>query len=236
MRGVESRLAGTCAGGGRWFHGSMEPGDWVVVAFVLVVPGSLFLVLWLGRKAGFERNARLREMAARLGIEYSESQSPLKFMPAEPAVGGRIGGRKARIHEFSTGSGKSRTRWVAARVECIAPGPLRISMRSQGPALFEKFAGVFGYKDIVVGDAAFDSVFAIEGNDEAFIKAALIPEIRHKLVAFWPKARGGRITVADGEAVYEEMGSLTGIRAREHVEKAFPVLGDMAAIAEVHRR
>lgn len=213
----------------------MDPGDWIVVFFILLTAGAVFSVVWFGRKAGFERNVGLRELAARLGIEYLESPVALSFMPPKASVQGRIGGRKARLREFSRGSGKSRTQWVSASVECLGPSSLRISLRTQGPAFFEKFAKVLGYKDIVVGDPLFDSLLAIEGNDETFIKAAFIPEIRNRLIGFWPKSRGCRITVADGEAVYEEMGSLTSERARKNVENAFPVLSDMAAIAEVSR-
>ena len=121
-------------------------------------------------------------------------------------------------------------------MECVGAGSLKLNLRAQGSALYEKVAGMFGYKDIVVGDPVFDSVFAVGGSDEEFIKAALIPEIRARLIAFWPKAGGGRIKVEDGEAVYEEMGNFSRERCREHLEKAFPVLADMAAIAEVHGR
>jgi len=213
----------------------MEPEVWIVSGFITIVAVSLILALWFGRKAGFEGNARLREMAARLGIDYSETPPLLKFLPPKATVQGRIGGRRVRVHSFSRGSGKSRTQWVAARMECINPGLLKLSLRSQGPALLEKLAGAFGYKDIIIGDGSFDSTFAIHGSDEAFVRAALIPEIRQRLVAFWPKARGGKISIDDGEAVYEEMGSLLSKRPMEHLEKAFPVLADMAALAEVYR-
>lgn len=160
----------------------------------------------------------------------------LKILPPEPAVSGRIRGRPARLHAFTRGTGKSRTHWVAARLECIDAGPLKLSMRTQGPALYEKLAGAFGYKDVVTGDAVFDRTFAVHGNDEAFVKAALIPEVRQKLVAFWPRARAGRFVIESGDAVYEERGSFTSRRTRENIEKAFGVLGDLAAIAEVYKR
>jgi len=208
------------------------------IVFVLIAGGALVglvvFVIRAAKKAAIDRNVALREMAARLGLEYREEQSSGLFAP-KPTVAGMIGGRRARLHEFTRGSGKSRTSWVAASVEILGPSALKLTMRSQGPAIFERIAGAFGYKDIVIGDPSFDSMFAVNGSDEVFLKAALIPEVRSRLVAFWPKASGGRITVGEGgEAVYEQQGSLTNARCRENLERAFPVLGDMAALAEVH--
>lgn len=211
----------------------MDPGAVVPIVMFATFAGATVLIVFLGRSAGFKRNASLRDMAARLGLEYSETPHVFKFMPPTPVVHGTVGGRRARIYQFSRGSGKSRTHWVAASVQCQGSSPLHLSLRTQGSAIFEKLAGAFGYKDIVIGDRPFDSVFAIHGNDEAFIKAALIPEIRHKLIAFWPRARSGRIRVENGEAVYEEQGSLSGVRPRANVEKALGVLPDLAALAEV---
>lgn len=208
------------------------------ILFVLIVGAALaVLVVYALRalkKAAIERNAALREMAARLGLGYHEEPGPGRLAP-KPVVAGTIQGRRARLHEFVRGAGKSRTSWVAASVEILGPSALKFTIRTQGPAIFERIAGAFGYKDIVVGDPAFDSLLAIDGSDEVFLKAALIPEVRSRVVAFWPKAHGSRITVGEGgESVYEQQGSLTNARCRENLEKAFPVLGDMAALAEVH--
>jgi hypothetical protein len=211
----------------------MDPGALIpIVMFALFIGGTLVVVL-LGRGAGFKRNAGLREMAARLGLEYSETQGLFKFMPPKPEVRGIVHGRRARIYEFSRGAGKSRTHWVAASVQCNGSSPLQLSLRTQGSAHYEKLAGAFGYKDIVIGDHPFDSVFAIHGNDETFIQTALIPEIRHKLISFWPRARSGRIRIENSEVTYEEQGSLSRERPRENVERALAVLPDLAALAEV---
>ena len=195
--------------------------------------GFVVFIMRVAKKSALERNVALREMAGRLGFEYREDPAPGMFAPT-PVVAGMINGRRARVHEFTRGSGKSRTRWVAASVQILGTSALKFTMRSQGPAILERIAGAFGYKDIVVGDPEFDAMFAINGRDETFLKAALIPEVRARLVVFWPKAGGGRITVGDGEAVYEQQGSLTNARCREHLEKSFPLLGDMVALAEVH--
>ena len=211
----------------------MIPGVFFTIAVVGGISALIVFGVRAAKRSGIERNAALREMAARLGLEYFEEPPAAGFLPPSPAVRGMFGGRAARLQEFSRGSGKNRTRWVAARVQCAAAGAFKLSVRSQGPAIFEKIAGAFGYKDIVIGDTAFDSLLVVHGSDEEFIKAALIPEIRARIIAFWPKATGGRIVVEGGEAVYEEQGSFSRTKCREHLEKAFPVLGDMAAIAEV---
>jgi hypothetical protein len=207
------------------------------VVFVILIGAALIglvvFVIRVAKKSALERNVALREMAGRLGLDYHEDPAPGMFAPT-PVVAGTINGRRARVHEFTRGSGKNRTRWVAASVQILGTSMLKFTMRSQGPAIFERIAGAFGYKDVVVGDPAFDAMFAINGSDETYLQAALIPEVRARLVAFWPKARGGRITVGDGEAVYEEQGSFTNASSRENLEKSFPVLGDMVALAEVH--
>lgn len=207
-----------------------------MVAFFVGVAGLIMVLLVVGRNASFKRNAALRELAGRLGFEYGETPGAFKWLPPSPTVQGRFAGRPARIHEFTTGSGKSRKSWVAARISCASAGGLQLSIRTQGPAILEKFAGMFGYKDIVIGDAGFDSRFAIGSNDEAFIKAALIPEVRGKIEAFWTKSSGGRLSIEGGESSWVETGTLSGERSRANVERSFAVLSDLAAIAEVHRR
>ena len=212
----------------------MEGGELFGLAVVAVVVALMFFGVRTSKKAGIERNRQLREMATRLGLEYSEQPPAMKYFAPNPTVAGVFAGRAARLHEFSRGSGKNRTHWVAARMECRGTSSLKLSIRSQGAAVFEKIASALGYKDIVIGDAAFDSKFVIHGNDEDFIKAALLPEIRMKIAAFWPRASGGRIKVENGEAVYEQQGYLTKAACRDNLEKAFPILADLAAIAEVH--
>jgi hypothetical protein len=204
-----------------------------VILFGAALIGLVVFIMRAAKKAALERNVALREMARRLGFDYREEPASGMFAPM-PIVAGMLNGRRARVHEFTRGSGKNRTRWVAASMQILGTSGLKFTMRSQGPALLERIAGAFGYKDIVVGDPAFDAMFAINGSDEAYLKAALIQEVRMRLAAFWPKAGGSRITVGDGEAVYEQQGSLTNARSRENLEKSFPVLGDMVALAEVH--
>lgn len=212
----------------------MNGGAYFMVAIIPVIVVLVVMAVRAGKKAGLKRNAELREMAARLGLQYTEQAPSAGFLPPSPSVAGMFSGRQARLREFTRGSGKNRTRWVAAHVQCTQSNSLKLTLRTQHMAIFEKIAEVFGYKDIVVGDLAFDSLLAVRGNDEAFIKAALIPEIRTRIVAFWPKKLGSRITVDNGEVVYEQQGSFGNAQCRESLEEAFPVLTDMAAIAEVH--
>ena len=202
-----------------------------------VIVGVALLILIAGRagkKAGVRRNGRMRDIAGRLGLDYSEDPPPFKFLPPDPVVAGTYSGRQAKIYSFSRGSGRNRTHWVATRLLCPGAGSLELTIRTQHAALFEKIAGAFGYKDIVIGDPVFDSRLVINGNDEDYIKAALIPEVRTRILEFWPRASGSKIIVRAGEVVFEEQGSFYREKSLAHLEKACPVLSDLAAIAEVH--
>ena len=52
------------------------------------------------------------------------------------------------------------------------------------PAKLSKAFGLFGEQDIVTGEAAFDSAFVIQGNDEAKVKNLLSPTVRKAALQF----------------------------------------------------
>lgn len=193
-------------------------------------------VFWGARSASRKRNELMRAAAQRLGLEYHAPPDSF-FMQGEPKVMGRYRGRFARLYSYTTGSGKSRTTWCAVAVQGENLHGLKLKLRTQGPALFEKIAQAFGFQDVVVGDRPFDAQFVVSTNDAGFVKAALLPELRAQLLALWgEKGRGANIQLDGGECVYAEIGSMGNAKCLARLEAALPVVCDLMALAEVYRR
>jgi hypothetical protein len=145
---------------------------------------------------------------------------------------GMLGGRKVGFHQFTTGDGRSQQKWRAVSVFPAKTGGLTFELRGQG--LFSKLQAVFGVKEATVGDEAFDTAWFLQTNEPEFLGAALVPEIREKLMA--ARTAGGlaiSFRLEKGTVRYAELGDFSSEQACARLEQMLPVLHDLAAIAEV---
>jgi hypothetical protein len=98
---------------------------------------------------------------------------------------GRVGGRTVRCELTSRGEGSSSTAWTEVTVTMEGPR-FDLELRPQG--LTESIDLQRGMAiDVMVGDAAFDSVFIVEGAPAAAVRAVFADaELRRALVAVGP--------------------------------------------------
>lgn len=195
------------------------------VLFVVVLVGGL--VVWAVRRE-IKAARNLTALAARLG---------LRFRPAkenEPGVGntaeGDFQGRPARFWTYATGSGKSRTEWVAVSVRLAGESRLTLQLKPQG--FGTKLAELFGAKEIEVGEPRFDGEWFIRTHSPATCRAALLPELRERLMTARQTGARGVFTVEKGVAAYTEMGTFARDTTVTRLESLLPLLRDLAEAVE----
>lgn len=199
------------------------------VIFVSVVVAFVVLIIWLARIERKKTVARLGELAARQKLELVMPDQGSWFAP--PTVAGRQGGRRVRFWSFTTGSGKSQRHWVAAGVEPRRAGTFTFRLEPQG--FGTKLAEWFGAKEITVGDARFDAEWFVRTTAPEVFGAALVPEIRAKLMAARERGAEGDFKLEQGWVCYAEQGRLSSEAALRKLESLLPVLHDLADVAEV---
>jgi hypothetical protein len=143
-----------------------------------------------------------------------------------------VHGRAVRLWTYTTGSGKSQKTWVAAGVRPRAHGGLTFRLSRQGA--MTKVMEFFGVKEITVGDPAFDAAWFVQTNQPDFLRAALVPDVRARLLEAAGRAPDCEFALRDGEVVYAEQGGFANAKQCDRVESALPVLRDLADVAEVY--
>jgi hypothetical protein len=201
--------------------------------FLMFTTGIIGLALWMAVTQARKATANLQALAQRLGLVYSEKKSA--GLVTTHTVTGVQAGRGVSFHNFTTGGGKSRTLWRAVSVRPKTAGSLTFCFHRQG--LASKIETLFGAKEAVVGDAAFDAAWFLQTNDPGFVSAALVPEVRAKLMAAQAAQRtsgaGGTFKLENGLVRYAEIGAFSDAPACARMEQMLPVLHDLADIAEV---
>ncbi len=198
--------------------------------FLIFTVGMIGFVLWMAVTQTRKAKANLQALAQRLGLVYHEN--PGAGWMTTCTVTGLQAGREVDFHSFITGSGKSSTTWRAVSVRPKTAGNLTFYFHRQG--LASKLEALFGAKEAVVGDAAFDAAWFLQTNEPEFVSAALVPEVRAKLMAAQAAdSRGGTFKLENGMVRYAEVGSFSDTPACARLERMLPVLHDLADIAEV---
>ena len=202
-----------------------------ISVLVLVVGGSLGLSRWQAKKA----RANLSVLAHDLGLRLEEKPPVLGVFPQVPTVSGEYGHRELCFYTFTTGSGKSRQTWQAARLACTNPHGLILQL---GAANILTAIGVMlGMQDVEVGDPEFDRRFVVKTSDAGYVRAALLPEIRSELLRLWtPKAFGANIKLESGGILYAELGSFSDPEVTKRMRAMLDPLLALAAVAEVYRK
>ncbi len=195
-----------------------------VVVVVVLVGG---VVVWAVRRE-IKSARNLAALAARLCLRFSPSKEN------EPGVGntveGDFQGRPARFWTYATGSGKSRTEWVAISMRLAGDSRLTVQLKPQG--FGTKIAELFGAKEIEVGEPRFDGEWFIRTNAPATCRAALLPELRERLMTARQRGARGVFTLERGVFAYTEMGTFARDSTVARLDSMLPLLRDFAEAAE----
>ena len=199
---------------------------------LLVLPGMIalvVLVVWAARVHARKTRDLIHAFAQRAGLRVEE-QTVLGFTSVQ-SLEGEQAGRAVRYWTYATGSGKSRTTWVAVAVRPRTEAGLQFNLTRQN--FGSKIMEMFGAKEIQVGDPAFDAAWFVRTNQPDFLAAALVPSIRARLMAEPAGHWGGRYKLEDGLAQYVEQGYLSSAEVLARLERQLPLLHELADVAEV---
>lgn len=199
---------------------------------LLVVPALIALiglVIWAAKEHARKTREMLHAFAQRAGLRIQE-QTILGYTSVE-SLEGEQAGRLIRYWTFTTGSGKSRTTWVAVAVRPRAEGGLQFDLTRQN--FGSKIMEMFGVREIKVGDPAFDTAWFVRTNQPDFLAAALVPSIRGRLMAGPADGWGARYKLENGLVQYVEQGNLWSAEVLTRLERQLPLLHELADAAEV---
>jgi hypothetical protein len=204
---------------------------------LLILP--VFVIVGaLGIRAAIrqQRQARVRlaALAERFHLQLQAAPAGRLGVQPPPVVAGAYRNRAVRFFTYTTGAGKSRTTWCAVAAAAAGAGGLTLDLFPQN---FLTHLGVaLGMQDIQVGDPAFDPLFVVKSNDPAYAAAALLPEIRARLVEERGRGALGHLTVRNGEVRYAEIGGFAQeARVARLAEMLDPVC-DLAEVADVYQK
>ncbi len=201
---------------------------------LLILPvfaGLVGLLFWAASKQARKTRDQLQAWAEQAGLRLVE-KTVLGFTTVE-SMEGEQQGRFIRYWSYTTGSGKSRTHWVAAGVRVPAGTTLQFELTRQG--FGTKVMELFGVREIQVGDAAFDAAWFVRTNQPEYLAAALVPAIRTRLMGEISNRRGAGYKLDNEVVRYAENGPLTAA-AVGRLAAQLPLLQDLADVAEVSAR
>lgn len=169
----------------------------------------------------------LQKLAVRLRLEFHPAEGWTK----SPRLSGMLRRKPVEVFTYSTGSGKTRKTWAAISVRPAGACGLTFTLRKQG--LGTKISELFGAREITVGDPAFDTAWFIQTNRPDFLRPALLPELREKLMAARQAGAHGGFECNGGVVKYAELGSFYQTERIERFVALADIVGDFADIVEV---
>jgi hypothetical protein len=196
-----------------------------IAALVVVATGGL--VIWAAMAQKQRTTANLQKLAEQLGLEFVAAPGWL----GRPRVTGTLRGKQADFFTYVTGSGKSSTTWAAMTVQAATAGALTFSLEKRG--FVTKIEKLFGAHEAVVDDAAFAKGWFVQTNQPDFMGAALIPELRAKLMAARQAGANGKFELKSGEVKYAEVGDFSVSTRCDRFAALADVMCDLADVAEV---
>jgi hypothetical protein len=193
----------------------------VLIPFVVVF-GIFALVTRVAIKQQQRVRDNLTALAQRYGLQVPETPKGFLARMKPFAVSGTHRGRALRIYSYTTGSGKNATHWCALGLGVRNPGGFTLQIAREN--VFTKVGRAFGIEDANTGDKSFDDQFHLKSNDPAFVRAALIPEVRAQIAGAWKDGARGSFTVDKSEIKYAETGSFATAKICER----FPALVELS--------
>jgi hypothetical protein len=194
---------------------------------VLVIAAVGGLVVWAATVQKQRATANLQKLATQLGLEFVAATGWL----GRPRVSGMLRGKKTDFFTYVTGSGKSSTTWAAMTVQAATAGALTFTLEKRG--FVTKIEKLFGAHEAVVGDAEFDQAWFVQTNQPEFMSAALIPELREKLMAARRAGAKGKFELKNNEVKYAEVGDFSDSKRCDRLAALADVVCDLADVADV---
>jgi hypothetical protein len=212
----------------------MSSSLWAFVNLLMlaaIVWGFYRLIVFAAGKLQAATQANVQALAQRLGLAVTDKK--LLGRDCDWELTGTLSGRPLRYWQYSAGRGEDRHSMVAVSIQQRSAGRLTFVMQRAVSGGLGKIAGMFGAKDMTTGDEVFDAAWWVQTNQPEFLKAALVPEIRTKLIATVAGGAAGSFRLSDGVVSYEERGNFSLGISRVPLEQQVPLLQDLADLADV---
>jgi hypothetical protein len=194
---------------------------------LLIFPLIAGLVIWATAIQKRRSTANLQKLAAQLGLEFA----PAAGWTGRPNVTGTLRGKMTVFFTYTTSNGKSSTTWAAMTVQAATAGVLTFSLEKRG--FVTNIEKLFGAHEAVVDDAEFAKAWFVQTNQPDFMRAALIPELREKLMAVRRAGANGKFELKVGQVKYAEVGSFSDVKRCARFATLADVMSDLADVAEV---
>lgn len=204
----------------------------LMIGLFVVVFG---LLVWMAIRQVKRSSENMRRLADVLGLKFVSKPPAFSLFYGEERASGLRRGRQVDLFAYATGSGRSRVQWCA--VAAAVPASCALTFHLQRQGFGTKVMGLFGAKEIQVGDAEFDAAWFIQTNQPDYLRSALLPEVREKINALVRElgvtARGMEFRLDKGAVRYAEQGNFAGDDPCERVQRAADIVCDLAEVAEV---
>jgi hypothetical protein len=212
----------------------------VVVILLIDIPLVIF-VLRRRAKGGSRINPHWQWLAERFGLQIAggEPYFPkirwLGFLKKPIRLEGTYRNSLLKVYHYTVSTGNSSTTYATARL--VGANPKGLAFRVSREGVLTRLGKSLGMQDIETGDPRFDKLFVLKSNDPAFIKSALLPEIRGQLCDVWDKhdARGA-IALQGEELFYQEVGTIRNEKTRERFAALIDAMVPLHGIVEFYNR
>ena len=151
-----------------------------IVAVIAFLGGFIALIVWAvkyGKKVNKRRQALFEDFANRKGLTYTSTKM---FMNNINRAEGDLHGSQFIMYEKMVGSGKNRH--LATFME-FNNSPLTFDFKIGKEHLFSKAGKMLGWKDIEMGDEAFDKRFLLKSKSEDEFRALMTYDLQASLQA-----------------------------------------------------
>lgn len=190
----------------------------------------IFVILAVVLRQEKDTKANLMRLGDKLGLRLDVKGRYFKIY----RLVGELRGRHAEFFSYTTGSGKSSQRWVAITVGVKDATGLTFLLKRKMP-IFEFIARMFRKNAVDTGDVAFDNTWALTTNQPDFMRAALLVEMREKIL----RLSGGGLSSANYQhsfhtVQYSEQGSFGSAKLCARLEEIAGLVCDLADVVEVY--
>jgi hypothetical protein len=196
----------------------------IFVVIGVVTVGGLIVALVVSRRR-MTRN--LQGLAKQLGLEFVPTRNWFK----QPSVAGTRRGRPMQIYNYYTGHGKYRKAWSAVSAHSAGDGRLTFKLRKKD--FSARLNQLFSSRPVTTDDTEFDKAWFVQTNQPEFLRAALIPELRARLMEVRRAGSKGTIELEHAAVKYAESGYFTSAKRTGRFLALADVVCDLADIAEV---
>jgi hypothetical protein len=204
----------------------------ILFAFIALFLVAVAFALLAARRQQRKAVDNLTCLASRLGFEVNRKPARFGF-EAPPTVEGRYRDRPVQFFNYTTGSRKNRIYWSAVSANIGNDNGFTLELAPEN--FLTRIVTALGMQDITIGDPVFDRSFLIRSNNAAYAAAALLPEIRARLLSKREQGSLGQLTVKAGVVRDAEIGAFDDAARVDRMAGMLEVICDLAEVAEVYK-